>query len=270
MDDAERFASAHSFASDSGGYLPPQLDAQTATGNGQARRTRSLDHSVLRRTGVAVRQLDPTSFEVSIDLSPGCAVDDVMEVVANPAYLVLWCESIRSLVITNSSEGARDAANRGGTSSNDRQYEGEWIEATTTDLVSPPSASDCFYSTSKAMWNYVGFPSNYGTISMFVERQRGRVGLSLGPFAGDVTVSHSFSVANMNIIDTVTLSRGASSTELLCGIFDCLESLFLPTVKGYMDQVVSSMIRLRLLVETGERGHSSIPRFQIPCNEPMT
>lgn len=238
------------------GYQPPQLYDQVSGEYSQSREARSLDQSVWRRTGVSVRQLDPASFEVVVDLSPGCAVDDIMEVVANPVHLALWCDSIRSLLITNSSEGANNAAARDETSSNDRLYDGEWIEATTTELV-PPCTSSCFSSTKKAMWNYVGFPSSFGTISMFVERKRGRVGLSIGPFDGDVTVSHSILVTNMKITNTVTLSRAVSSTEVFCGLFECLESFFLPTLKGYTDQVVSSMIRLRLLIETSKRGSSS-------------
>ena len=239
-----------------GGYQSPQLYDQVSGENSQSQETRSLDQSVLRRTGVAVRQLDPVSFEVHVDLAPHCTVDNAMEVVANPVHLALWCDSIRSLLIASCSEGATAAVARDETSSNGRQYDGEWIEATTTELV-PPCTSSCFSSTKKAMWNYVGFPSNYGTISMFVERKRGRVGLSIGPFDGDVTVSHSISVTNMKITNTVTLSRAVSSTEVFCGLFECLESFFLPTLKGYTDQVVSSMIRLRLLIETSKRGSSS-------------
>jgi hypothetical protein len=258
-----------------GAYQPPTLEesyssdqgGQTIVAGASTRRRLRPDQLDSRRT-INARTLDATSFEVSISLDQhNLSVDAVMEVVGNPSYLVLWFESIRSLVITKSSEGANNAENRTSSSlSSDQRrmranYEGEWIEATTTDLISPPSPSSCLYSTSKAMWNYVGFPANYGTVSMFVERQRGRVGLTVGPFAGDVTASHTLTVVKdaqgaTRITDRVSLSR-EGSPELMCGMLDCLESCLLPTLKAYMDQVESSMIRLRALVETAEACHSS-------------
>jgi hypothetical protein len=228
-----------------------------------------LKQSRLRNIGVRARQLDTTSFEVSVDLASFCAVKDVIRIVGNPSLLCLWCESIQSLVITSSSEGVRDTVNQHRPSANGfserAEYEGEWIEAAATELRSPPSMSGCVYRTRKALWNSVGFPS-YGKISMFVERQRGRVGLTVGPFAGDVMVSHTITALEdpgqnkLTIVDRVTLARDTSSSELLCGLLECLESCFLPSLKGYMDQVVSSMTRLRVLVESGERRHYEDPR----------
>jgi len=233
------------------GYQPPQLDQQCIFRRGQVQiqRSHGLDRSVLRRSGVEIRQVDPMAFEVSFNLFPGCSKNDAMSVIANPAYLVLWSESVQSIVVTNRSEGARSSASGGGNGASERQYEGEWVEASTTDLKSPPSASSCFFNISKAIWNCVGFPVNYGTVSMFVERSRGKVGLSMGPFQGDITVTHSFAVSETKIVDMVTLSRGPSSLEVCCGIFECFQNALLPSVKGYMDQAVSSIIRLRLLIE---------------------
>jgi hypothetical protein len=258
-----------------GSYQPPALEesyssdqgGQIIVAGGSSRR-RLLPSMLDNRRTVSATKLDATSFKVSMTMDqPNLSVDDVMEIVGNPSYLVLWFESIRSLVITRSSEGARNAENRTSSSlSSDQQrmraeYEGEWIEGTTTDLISPPSPSSCLYSTSKAMWNYVGFPTNYGTVSMFVERQRGRVGLTVGPFAGDVTVSHTLTVVKdaqsaIRIVDRVALSR-EGNTELICGMLDCFGSCLLPTLNAYMDQVESSMIRLRTLVQTAEACCSS-------------
>lgn len=233
-----------------GSYTPPVLDSSL--------QSQPQQRQPLARERVYARQLDPASFEVSIDIAPDLSMEDIMEVLGNPSYLVLWCESIRSLVVINSSEGATTPQTPQKSSQVRAGHEGQWIEASTTDLISPPSSSSCLYSTSKAVWNYVGFPSHYGNVSMFVERPQGRVGLSIGPFPGDVAVSHSIRVdprAN-RIVDTVTLSRNGSSNggDLLCGVLECLESCFLPTLRGYMDQVVDSMVRLRSLVETGEGG----------------
>ena len=238
-----------------GNYQPPQLFDENLSTKAHVPERRDLDHSVLRRSGVDVTVLDPASFRVSIDLFPGCTINDVADAVANPVNLALWCDSIRSLLITNRSEGCTDAATCDKTGLAGRQYDGEWIEATTTELVTP-GASNCFYSVKKSMWNFAGFPSNYGSISMFVERQKGRVGLSVGPFDGDVTVSHSITFSTINITNTVSLSRVESSSKVCCGLFEGLQMLFSPTLQGYTDQVVSSMLRLRLLIETAKRQSS--------------
>lgn len=235
------------------GYMPPILEP--SSGEGRARMLRR--QTLAGNAGVSARQLDPTSFEVSIQVAPDLSVEHIMEVLGNPSHLALWCDSIRSLVVTNSSDGASEQ--REASSQRRAIHEGEWIEATTTDLISPPSTSSCFYKTRSAMWDLVGFPSNYGDVSMFVERQQGRLGLSLGPFAGDVTASHSIRVDKRTgatrIVNRVTLSKDVSNSILLCGVLDCLESCFLPSLKGYMSQTVSSMMRLRVLAETGEGGH---------------
>ena len=115
----------------------------------------------------------------------------------------------------------------------------------------------------------LGFPC-YGKITMFVERQRGQVGLTIGPFPGQIEVSHKLKIqapttdaksqhqqhlSRIRIVDEVRVQKDTDDDESVsfCGIFDALEKLLLPTVEDYMDQVLSSMARLRFLVENGER-----------------
>lgn len=253
------------WASENDGYCPPTLPPQM-------NHTRSAASSLLgrstmmRRTGIRVTQIDPTSFEVIMDISPGSStsLEEAIDIMGNPSLLVLWCESVRSLVVTKSSEGSSSQDSAPDHTNRLRaDYEGEWTEATTTDLISPPSASSCLYSTSKAVWSFIGFPSNYGTVKMFLERPKGRLGISIGPFAGDMSMSHTLTVRKVGdgvveVHDRISLIPGTSTTELLCGAFDCLGSLFLPSMKGYMDQTVSSLMRLRLLIESGGQRQSCI------------
>ena len=42
----------------------------------------------------------------------------------------------------------------------------------------------------------VGFPST-GVVRMFVERSRGQVGISMGPFVGNMMAEHTFSIQDM-------------------------------------------------------------------------
>jgi len=192
-----------------------------------------------------------SNFRVSVDLV--ATVRDVMDVIGNPDLLRLWCDPVTAILITKSSEGAQSEQNRRDPPF--REYEGAWIEATTPQLISPNNTS-CLYSTSRTLSAAMGFPT-YGKITMFVERNRGQVGLTIGPFVGGIEASHKIKVEEVGgqkvrVIDQVQLQRSASAEPVFCGLLDALEKCFLPTVGDYMDQVLSSMARLRFLVENGE------------------
>lgn len=214
--------------------------------------------------------LDPSSFEVSMTLD-SCNFQDVMNIIGNPELLRLWFEPIynRKIVITKCSEGALNrSSNQVRYNETRADYEGEWIEATVTDLVSPPSVSTLVCNTKKGLWESIGFPS-YAKLNIFAERQKGRVSLNIGPFPGDVTISHTITVNDqmyhdekrISINDTVRLSHDKGNVELLWGIFDCVENCFLPTIVGYMEQAVSSLKKLSVLVDNGGRFDQSGPQY---------
>lgn len=230
------------------------------------------------------------AFTVAVELQCGSTtITDVLDVLGNPDFLRLWCDPIRSLVIVSSSEGARNAAERRQQpsafafaahdrhdhndypSNNRREYEGEWIEATSPGLVSPGSSNG--NGGDWMLWQQLptllGFPT-YGKVTMFVERVAGRVGLTLGPFPGDIHVSHKLRVTQLEgsgkirIEDSVRLRKSDNDDEdgnciAFCGIFSVLQRCFLPTTEDYIDQVLSSMARLRFLVENGEAYVSCSP-----------
>lgn len=203
---------------------------------------------------IQATRLDENTFQVSMQIDPPSTVRDVLDVVGNPDLLRLWCEPIRALVITKSSEGAQSATNRAG---GDREYEGEWIEATTSNLVSPSRHTSCLYSLGHVIYTTLGFPS-YGKITLFVERLRGQVGLTIGPFSGGVVVSHTIKLEDdgpvVSVVDTVRLSRDDESWLCCCGLCEPIKRCFMPGISGHMDQAVSSLSRLRVLVEHGETG----------------
>jgi hypothetical protein len=219
---------------------------------------------------------DDQSFEVSMTLKQNCTVEGVMRILGNPELLRLWCDPIETLIVTSSStEGTVECSNndeaaprRNADESNrnsgrPREYEGEWIEATTTALGSPPSSVGFFYSTGQFIMETLGFAS-YGRITMFVERRRGHVGLTVGPFHGGISASHSISVScdsnnggRVKIVDRVRLVRDEEDVSIasffMCSAFDsCLSRCVLPSVVGYLNQVTTSMARLRLLVENSD------------------
>ncbi|KAG7356292.1 hypothetical protein IV203_000978 [Nitzschia inconspicua] len=210
---------------------------------------------------------DDQSFQVSIQLQDNVSVDNVMWILANPELLRLWCDPIETLIVTSSStEGRSCNEPTPPTTSNDsvpndraREYEGEWIEATTTALGSPPSSVGFLFSAGQTVLETLGF-ATYGRITMFVERRRGHVGLTIGPFHGGIHASHTITVSTdingrVNVLDRVRLTRNEEEMSLsgFFGCFDsCLSRCVLPSTVGYLNQVMTSMARLRLLLENSD------------------
>jgi hypothetical protein len=216
------------------------------------------------RAGVKSLLEDGQSFEVSMDIHGPCTTQGVMRILGNPELLKMWCDPIQTLIVTSSSDSSRESSGQI-QADNGREYEGEWIEATTTALESPPSSVGFIYSAGQAVLDTLGF-ATYGRITMFVERQRGHVGLTVGPFSGGMRASHTISVfeegGRIRIVDRVRLNQEEEqlsiSNMFFCGALDsCFSSCLLPSVSGYMDQVATSMARLRLLVADGELSQES-------------
>ena len=77
--------------------------------------------NLFSKRGIETRRLDQDTFEVSMSIYLDCSTQDVMDIVGNPDLLRLWCEPVRTLVVTRSSEGARSAANRNAPERGDRE-----------------------------------------------------------------------------------------------------------------------------------------------------
>ena len=211
------------------------------------------------------------SFEVSLLLGQNtrCSVDDVVEVISNVDLLSLWCNPIDSLIVTSSSsEGSSfmraseemRRSNENESSERTREYEAEWIEATTSSLETPSSSAGFILTAGQTVLQSLGCTS-YGKISMFIERQHGRISLNIGPFNGGISASHSISVSleehsgKIRIVDRVKLTNENEEESFLlgkvlgCAMGSCLGSCFLPPIDGYVDQATLSMSRLQLLLE---------------------
>lgn len=195
--------------------------------------------------GATARRTSTNSFEVTIEMSGG---NSAMDILGNPSFLALWCDAIPSLVVTQWSEGPR------GTTEQGREYDAEWMEGTTPYLIPPPNSS-CMYCLLRTIQSSFGFPT-FGRITMFVERQRCQVSLTIGTFDGGIDVSHTLRVeplvgGKVRVTDEVRLL-----SEDTWSVF---QSVFLPNVGDYMNQAVSSMARLRFLVERGGETCGYIP-----------
>merc|ERR1711976_341089 len=200
------------------------------------------------KTSVTAMLIDDQSFEVNMELPSIFSIDDVMDILANPDKLKVWCAPIQSMIITNGGDSDSNVENG-------REYEGEWIEGTTTALESPHDGIGWLYEVGQSILHSMGLAS-YGKITLFVERRRGQVGLTVGPFMGGIFAAHTIRVVEENghvqVSDRVCLRQEEDSlfTSLFfCGALDsCLRSCLLPSLRSYMDQVTNSMAHLHILV----------------------
>jgi len=251
-------------------------------------------NSALERASASVQTKieSANSFEVSLLLleNAQCTVDDVMEVISNTNLLNLWCNPIESLIVTsNSSESSTFTTSLNQTRTNSecegrtvsnsysddnemiREYEAEWIEATTSSLESPSSSVSFILTAGQSVLRSLGFTS-YGRITMFIERRRGHIDLTVGPFHGGIHASHSISVSledpnsnggRIRIVDRVRLTHdNEEEVSFLGGMFgcamgSCISHFFLSSIVGYVDQVIMSIARLRILLENNGNTRSA-------------
>merc|ERR1712110_474804 len=163
---------------------------------------------------------------------------------------------IQSLIVVNSSDATGQSVPE---TDQDREYEGEWIEATTTALETPSCKIGYMYEVGNRILETLGFGS-YGRITMFVERSRGKISLDVGPFAGGIHASHTITVFQQGeytcVVDRVRLQQDSEDVPLSRQYLGFLDSCLLPPLYSYMDQVKTSLARLQLLAERGDEAMS--------------
>ena len=182
-----------------------------------------------------------------------------------------------------------------------RQYDGQWVEISTPPLRIPNDKhiSRYFRSLRIGVRSIVGFPARIRSM-IFVERSRCRMGMTLGPYpdgfmcSSGTTAHHTFtirmsdddetSVGNENddhrrcivVSDEVRLSNSAADSDfsetrrswhLCCFLFGLFERLFRwyqPDLASYLQQTITSMDKLRLLVERGETDRYATGSLETP------
>lgn len=164
------------------------------------------------------------------------------------------------------------------------KYDGEWIEASTPELVLPYAHQTFMEMCLRKVSNFLGFPS-YGNVTMFIERNSAHVGFTLGPFKSGTMLSHKMVVTqdqtrstnngerpNVMLMDEVTIMNnnadGSSDANeyyyhdkeiedgwIGCSCFesvlDVSRSWYKASLDCYVDQTKTS---LRNLVDLIERG----------------
>jgi len=218
-----------------------------------------------------------------------------MDVISNPDLLRVWCESIDALVVTDHKGGspktslyaeeeeiryqepdleqydddmivppASEAPKAAQRCQPREQYDGEWIQASTSEIIPPPSHTNIVDECVRKTRNILGF-SHYGSVSMFIERNLSQVGFTVGPFKGGITLSHKIMVRGIDsgygvmIIDEVKLLKGDSEyddgEDMFCSCLQPWKELIAewstPGIDGYVNQARTSLINLVYLIERG-------------------
>lgn len=275
------------------------------------------------RSPIRSHRIRHDKYIVEVDIMPtqsslqsSVNIRDAIDILANIDLLHLWFEPIPSVFdacakdgsgrevspqtspansISSSAEGNNNDINSG--SNNNRQYDGEWIEISSSLLALPSDAriSRCFSATRVNLRKMIGFPARVRSM-MFVERSAGRVGLTLGPFPDRLfhgtMAHHTFHVSVVNvdedeeiglglggmgsrqkivISDEVRLQREGDDEGgfinggrkrngyCYCALFRVLFSIiewitvlwYQPDLASYMSQTISSMEKLRTIIECG-------------------
>ena len=119
-------------ASASSSVLTPRFTNHSTFGHCTSREKGnpiSRSPNLFRKRGIETQRVDQDTFEVSMHIYSDCSKQDVMDIVGNPDLLRLWCEPVRTLVVTRSSEGARSAANRRDMGRGDREVRYEPMQS---------------------------------------------------------------------------------------------------------------------------------------------
>eukprot|EP00979_Chaetoceros_neogracilis_P007533 scaffold1593_cov231-Chaetoceros_neogracile.AAC.6 len=250
-----------------------------------------------------VEKLSAHSFQVSVAVD-NVALREAMDVVCNPDLLRLWLESIDALVVTDHKGGKgsktehsssdvtqlmyeepsiedlgdsvivppalpvkKSPLTRSIERSKDREeYDGEWIVASTSEIIPPSSHINLVEGCVRKTREMFGF-NQYGSVSMFIERNLNQVSFTVGPYKGDVSLSHKIMFRDLDsgrhgvrIIDQVKIVKadeidGGENDMILCS---CLESMkdvlstwFEHSVDGYVEQTQRSLMNLIDLIDRG-------------------
>eukprot|EP00580_Thalassiosira_gravida_P015043 CAMPEP_0201666986 /NCGR_PEP_ID=MMETSP0494-20130426/10665_1 /ASSEMBLY_ACC=CAM_ASM_000839 /TAXON_ID=420259 /ORGANISM="Thalassiosira gravida, Strain GMp14c1" /LENGTH=712 /DNA_ID=CAMNT_0048146571 /DNA_START=435 /DNA_END=2573 /DNA_ORIENTATION=- len=259
------------------------------------------------RTSVRATRIRHDKYVVEIDVFPSDASNsrldtrDAMDIMANMELLHLWFDPVPAVFDANIKDGSGNniTSTPPPVANNSRQYDGQWVEISTSPLTIPSDSRISGYLRALRVGfrSLIGFPSRIRSM-IFVERSCGRIGMTLGPYPDGFLCNsgtmayHTFTirmsddeesssidnVGNNNgrhvvISDEVRLQRGGNDDD---GVFDgtrrrrsrlcCIGSMFhflfgllewalywyQPDLTSYMQQTISSMNNLRVLVERGE------------------
>jgi hypothetical protein len=166
-------------------------------------------------SGTAEQSSEDT-FQAAIRI-PQCKVQDVVDMAARPDMLLQWCESLESLEVRSAHETHLSASDLGlsrtssvgfaasgrSRSSGTKQFDAEWIEASATFRPPGETSKGCLrkchegIARSSTRRKAGGDPRQNGKLTLFVERRRRQIALTLSNFEG-CEVSHTLNFVQTN------------------------------------------------------------------------
>ena len=246
-------------------------------------------------TPVRATRIRHDKFVVEMDIFPSEAnnsrvdIRDVMDILANIELLHLWLDPVPAVFDAAIKDGSGNSI--APEEDGNRQYDGQWVEISTPPLTIPSDSriSGCMRRIRVKSRSMIGFPARIRSM-IFVERNSGRVGMTLGPFPDGflcqegTMAHHTFSIRMVDeesgntedrirgryitVSDEVRLQRGTEEgfnertrscfistiLRVLLGFLEwaLLFRYYQPDLASYMTQTISSMEKLRALIERGE------------------
>ena len=279
----------------------PRSPAAVILGDGAPHyRPHPIMKTASTRKRTSVERLSSDSFRATCVLPFPCSIEEVIDTMSNPNLLDAWFEPVRmrqklegsaveAVVVTRDDTAWRRRQQRIHVSPDgpnmmdrddteveaevevetDRVYDGEWVEVAAPSLV--PPASSCAHSVLDNLRSCLGFP-RAGGVAMFIERARGRLSLTVGPYGGGMVALHSIEVREVAsdeglgvgvvITDRVWLEQGIDASfdtepDLVDFLLSCgdtchlLERCYSPSLTDFVSQTAASLDSLRDLVTGG-------------------
>jgi hypothetical protein len=262
-----------------------------------------------------INKLSSHSFHISVLLTTrNVSVREVMDVVSNPELLRFWDESIENLIVTDKKGGAAQpdisgpsdqemtyqepniedfddnlivppakvvetsdpAMQVNQTCKQRHHYDGEWIEASTSEIIPPASHTNIVDDCVRKTRTLFGF-GQYGSVTMFIERNLNQVSFTVGPFRAGISLSHKIMIYEADsdsngivLVDEVKVvdPLNECDRQSICSCFDNIKDVwsewFSPGIDGYINQSKNSLMNLAdlILKRSGDEisaGHLILP-----------
>lgn len=231
-----------------------------------------IQSSIFLHRWPIIEERSSDSFKLSCSIQ-NTTIRDTMDVVSNPDLLRDWLESFDSLIVTDHKGGSSSLQSLN--SSNGRKYaEGEWIEASTSQIILPPSHTNFVEGWMRKTKQILGF-GQYGSVLMFIERNHNKVTLTVGPYKNGHCLEHKIQIHPQQHNDCVILTDEvivkqndaldhSTLVTKTCSCLEVIQEWFQCSLDGYLMQTQKSLINLILLIEKGEQHYNAEGQMILP------
>lgn len=232
---------------------------------------KDIQSSIFLQRWPTIEERSSDSFKLSCSIH-NTTVRDTMDVVSNPDLLRDWLESFDSLIVTDHKGGSTSFQSL---NSNRREYaEGEWIEASTSQIILPPSHTNFVEGLMRKTKQILGF-GQYGSVLMFIERNHNKVTLTVGPYKNGHCLEHKIQIHPqlhndcVILTDEVTVKQNealdhSTLVTKTCSCLEVIQEWFQCSLDGYLMQTQRSLVNLILLIEQGGQNNNAEGQMILP------